>query len=164
MPTYYDAPTSEAFLGNNGFYTGVPGDPALYTADNGSTAIVTITQIQVTDSNGNPASGWTLVTGDAESTDSNNESLTFTTGSSGPKLNLLPNSPTSPLGNACPDTNGNGGGDLTGLGSQTVKCWAGVSTDKTGTLMLGAQEPSSLTVTLVAGGLEAMFLGVLLPS
>jgi hypothetical protein len=164
MPTYYDAPVSEAFLGNNGFYTGVPGDPALYTADNGSTAIVTITQIQVTDSNGNPASGWTLVTGDAESTDSNNESLTFTTGTSGPNLNLLPNSSTSQMGNACPDSSGNGGGDLTGIGTQTVKCWAGVSTDKTGTLMLGAKEPSSLTVTLVAGGLQAMFLGVLLPS
>ena len=120
--------------------------------------MVTITQIQVADSNGDPASGWTLVTGDAESTDSNNESLTFTTalsGPSGPVLNVLPNSPTSTMGNACPDSNGNGGGDLTGLGTQTVRCSAGVRTHKTGTLMLGAKESaiqSTLKVTLIARG------------
>ena len=36
LPTYFDPPTSEAFLGNNGFYTGVPGDPALYPNAEGS--------------------------------------------------------------------------------------------------------------------------------
>ena len=38
IPTYYDpsGDHSEAFLGNNGFYTGIPGDPALYqTGGNG---------------------------------------------------------------------------------------------------------------------------------
>ncbi len=32
IPTYYSpqGDNSEAFLGNNGFYTGIPGDPALY--------------------------------------------------------------------------------------------------------------------------------------
>ncbi len=47
LPTYSCPPGSEAFLGNNGFYTGVPGDPALYTVTEGSTATVTITNIEL---------------------------------------------------------------------------------------------------------------------
>ena len=35
--------------------------------------------------------------------------------------------------------------------------------DHTGTVMLQAKTPSSLTVTMVGTGLQAMFLGVLLP-
>ena len=58
LPTYYSPPTSEAFLGNNGFYTGVPGDPALDTVSPTVTSIVTITQIQVVDGSGDLASDW----------------------------------------------------------------------------------------------------------
>jgi hypothetical protein len=173
LPTYYAAPTSEAFLGNNGFYTGVAGDPALYTAEPTDTSIVTITQIQVVDGSGAAASDWELVSGDAESTDSNPESLTWTASwnaqstvpSSNQVLNVLPNSATSQYGNACPGLDGAGGGDLTGVGAQTVYCTAAVSSDKTGTLMLEAQQPSSMTVTMYTnGGRQAMFLGLLLPS
>ena len=178
LPTYYDPPQSEAFLGNNGFYTGVPGDPALYTVPPVNTSIVTITQIQVLDSNGNPATGWELVTGDAESTDANPESLTWSASwnsqSTVPApdqfLNLLPNSPTSPYGNACPNSSGVGGGDLTAIPATTVTCTASpvngqIGTDKTGTVMLWALAPSDLTVTMYTkGGLQAMFLGLLLPS
>jgi hypothetical protein len=58
-----------------------------------------------------------------------------------------------------------GGGDLTGVGTQTVVCNALTSSDKTGTLMLEAQQPSNLTVTMYTnGGRQAMFLGLLLPS
>jgi len=178
LPTYYDPPNSEAFLGNNGFYTGVPGDPALYTVPPVNTSIVTITQIQVLDSNGNPATGWELVTGDAESTDANPESLTWSATWNAQSavpladqvLNLLPNSPTSPYGNACPNSAGVGGGDLTAIPAATVTCSASkvngqTGTDKTGTVMLSALAPSDLTVTMyTAGGLQAMFLGLLLPS
>jgi prepilin-type N-terminal cleavage/methylation domain-containing protein len=157
LPTYFDAPTSEAFLGNNGFYTGVPGDPALYENAEGSTATVTITKIQLLNSNGNPATGWELITGDAESTDSG-ESMTWT---SDQLLNLLPNSPTSPYGNACPYPNPGQG--LTGVGTSDVTCKASVSSDKTGTVMLEAAAPTQLTVQMVGTGLEAMFMGVLLP-
>ena len=45
LPTYACPPSSEAFLGNNGFYTGVPNDPALYEVDQGSTATINITEI-----------------------------------------------------------------------------------------------------------------------
>ena len=40
LPTYACPPGSEAFLGNNGFYTGVPGNPALYTVRQGRSATV----------------------------------------------------------------------------------------------------------------------------
>ena len=81
IPTYYSPQgnNSEAFLGNNGFYTGIPGEPALYQQNSGALDTVYLTNIQVTNSN-NPtqdATGWTLVTGDAESTDAN-EWMVFT--------------------------------------------------------------------------------------
>jgi hypothetical protein len=157
IPTYFAAPTSEAFLGNNGFYTGIPGNPALYENAEGSTALVTITNIKLLDPNGNPATGWELVTGDAESTDAG-ESLTWT---SDQLLNLLWNSPTSAYGNACAAPQPGQG--LSGVGTAKVICMSTVSSDKTGTVMLEAAAPSTLTVQLDGTGLEAMFMGVLLP-
>lgn len=154
IPTYFDPPASEAFLGNNGFYTGVPGDPALYENAEGTSASITITNIQLTDANGNPASGWYLVTGDAESTDSG-ESITW---SSDQLLTLLPNSPTSDYGNAC--ANPTPGSGLTGVGTSTVECAANQDSDKTGTVMLQAAQPTKLTVNMVGTGLQAVFIGV----
>jgi hypothetical protein len=162
-PTYFDPPTSEAFLGNNGFYTGIPGKPALYqTTEGGTPSVVSITNLQVLDSRGNPATGWELVSGDAESTDAG-ESITWT---SDQPLNLLPNSPTSEIGNACaaPTTANPLAVSLTGVGTTTVECAATVSSDKTGTVMVEAQAPTTLTVTMVGSGLQAMFLGFLLPT
>jgi prepilin-type N-terminal cleavage/methylation domain-containing protein len=161
IPTYFDPPTSEAFLGNNGFYTGIPGNPALYQHTESTTTTVTITNIAVLDSNGTPASGWELVSGDAESTDAG-ESMTWT---SNQDLSLLPNSTTSQIGNACaaPTTANPAAIDLTGVGSLSVTCGATVSSDKTGTVMLQAPAPTTMTVQMVGGGLEAMFLGMLLP-
>jgi hypothetical protein len=119
IPTYYNPGSngfnSEAYLGNNGFFTGIPGKPALYqcnTADapniptgcngNGDTNTVTITDITVTNSVGDAATGWTLVTGDAESTDSG-EWMVFTTGLS-TGWDVLPNNGASDLwGDACYD-------------------------------------------------------------
>ena len=169
-PTYTAPPTSEAFLGNNGFYTGIPGKPAIYQVNpGGATSVVTITQIKLLDSNGNAATNWQFVTGDAESTDSS-ESITWT---SDQILNLLPDSASSPIGNACPVVvNGvvvpNKG--LTGVGTKTVQCLASASSgsantssDKTGTVLLQAATPTTLTATLVGTGLQAIFVGVLLP-
>ncbi len=115
------------------------------------------------------ASNWQLVTGDAESTDPG-ESITWTTNNNQVPLTLIPNSVdansnvTSYVGNACnsvPPTYDST--HLTGVGTSTVTCTTANSTDKTGTVMLEALQPSSLTVTLVGTGLQAMFLGVLLP-
>jgi hypothetical protein len=160
FPTYDDHPTSEAFLGNNGFYTGVPGDPALYQTTSDTTSTLTFTNFQVTDSRGVPATDWELVTGDAESTDTN-ESITW---SSDQDLNLIPNSPTSPVGNACDSVApGTSAQFLTGVGTQSVECSANQSNDKTGTVILDALTPQSLTIKLVGGGLQAAFVGLLLP-
>lgn len=161
LPTYACPPDSEAFLGNNGFYTGVPGDPALYEVTQGSSAIIKISQIEVVSSNGQAATNWELVTGDAESTDPG-ESIQWT---SNQNLSLLPNTTNSAVGNACNQTPGQATNTtyLSGLGTPSVTCSTTISTDKTGTVMLQATTPNSLTVTLVGTGLQAMFLGVLLP-
>jgi len=157
LPSYNDFPESEAFLGNNGFYTGVPGNPALYSEVEGSTTTVQLIDIKVLDAVGNPATGWGLVTGDAESTDKG-ESMTWT---SDQPLSLIPNSPTSAIGNACAAPVAPDG--LSGVGTTTVECQATVDSDKTGTVMLQAPAPTTLTVTMVGSGLEAVFLGLLLP-
>ena len=47
IPTYTNGGSS-AFLGNNGFYTGIPGNPALYQNQEGTNSTVTITNIKVT--------------------------------------------------------------------------------------------------------------------
>jgi hypothetical protein len=160
FPTYNNAPVSEAFLGNNGFYTSVPGSPALYQTTSGTTSTLAFTNFQVFDSRGVLATNWELVTGDAESTDAG-ESLTFT---SDQNLNLVPNSSTSPVGNDCdsvpPGTNAQ---YLTGIGTQSVKCASPVSSDKTGTIILSALTPTSLKIVMVGAGLEAAFVGLLLP-
>lgn len=183
LPTYSCPPTSEAYLGNNGFYTvpptvsgncptpstQCPFDPGLYTVVQGSTAVITLTNIEIVSSTGVLATGWNLVTGDAESTDSG-ESLTWQSTPSTSTFTLIPNSvnPTtgaviSDIGNACMGAPPTNIGMLTGLGTTKVECTASVSRDKTGTPMLEVTTPSSLTMTLVGTGLQAVFLGVLLP-
>jgi hypothetical protein len=173
LPTWQNA-----FLGNtcggstscsNGtpFYTGFPGEPALYQTQSGTTTI-TISNISVTTPLGDSATGWEVVGVDAESTDSN-ESISFTAGwpptwTGDTTLNILNNdesydTPADPVGNAC-----NSGAWLTtSNGNQTVTC-VGLSTTyvKTGTTMVEATMPSTFTTTLVGGGLEAMAFGLML--
>jgi prepilin-type N-terminal cleavage/methylation domain-containing protein len=169
FPTY-----PEAFLGNNGFYTVASTQhPTLYQQNSsvGKTTTVSITNIEVSDTNdGTPATGWELVTGDAETTDAS-ESITWSTSNANTPLNLLPNTPASPIGDACSNPVSPSG--LTGvsvvtyIGSQTVECQSSTSDTsqaRSGTVMLESPAPTQLTVTMVGTGLEAMFLGVLLPS
>jgi hypothetical protein len=215
IPTYY-APgnsgyDSEAYLGNNGFYVGISGDPALYQHQaNGAqwnNTLVYITNIQVLDAAGQPASGWTLVAGDAESTD-NGEWQIY---QSNLNFSVLDNNGASdPYGNACYDSGDDFGGNqnvgflqFTGsalpvasqaesanntaiptnqkaalpangatfpaTGTNSVLCESDQQLNKTGTLMLQAQEPTnssaaqSLTVDLEGHGYgQAFFLGVLI--
>lgn len=204
FPTYTHPPGSEAFLGNNGFFTGVPGDPALYTYLEGTAVTLYFSTIEVVAPDSTLATNWYLVTGDAESTDGTrtgtgptaHESITWSTcpakttgvhtgaqqtscSGTPPLLSLIPNSPTSLYGNACMDktytnapTNGwlRYGNLATGQGTYfkastaqpEVECAAGVSADKTGTVMLKAPKPGTLTVNIVGQGLQAVFLGILL--
>lgn len=164
FPTYADA-----FLGNSiggvPFYIGVNGDPALYQYNSGSNTTITISKIVIDNPQGVPATGWEAVGADAETTDPN-ESITF---NSDKVLNLLPNTASSNMGDACnvPDSQGNpgaGGTDLTGIGTTTVGCqstWqAGVP--RTGTDMVWATTPSYLTTTMHGAGLQGMSFGLLL--
>jgi hypothetical protein len=115
IPTF-DIPNqganSEPYLGNNGFYQGIQGYPAIssrpppnlnnnFGGCNGCLTTMTFTSIQVTTASGAPATNWTLVTGDAESTDSNEFNL-YT--DSNVNWDILPNTTTSLFGNSCYDT------------------------------------------------------------
>jgi prepilin-type N-terminal cleavage/methylation domain-containing protein len=173
IPTYYNpsGDDSEAFLGNNGFYTGISGNPALYETQ-GGVATVYLTNIQVLDAAGHAASGWTLVTGDAESTDTNewmvyqsnlNWSVLYNNGSADPygnacyddqdpgNVGFLQYTPSAP-----PTTNGPlpsnvkaslpaNGATFPQTGTNSVLCESDQQLNKTGTLMLEAPEPAQST-------------------
>lgn len=172
-----------AFLGNSiggtPFYIGVPGDPALYQYESGSTDTISVTGITVVNPQGVAATGWEAIGADAETTDPG-EYITYT---SNEDLSLLPNTPTSPLGDACNEPSGsseanpdeaasgqsidNGvGTGLTGLGTTTVECqstWqAGGATPRTGTSMVWAATPTSLSATIHGAGLQGYAFGLLL--
>jgi prepilin-type N-terminal cleavage/methylation domain-containing protein len=183
LPTY-----PEAFLGNtltnaagqtNPFYTGLgcpastpaetsnggptPSciDPAMYQEDTGfgPTNTLDFTNITVTTPTGAPATGWEWVSADAETTDVS-EYITWT---SNQVLNLLDNSPTSPYGDTCdnlPNWNG-----PQGLGTTQVTCESGsqeTSATKTGTPMVEALTPTSMSITMKGAGLEGIAVGLLL--
>lgn len=224
VPTYDNVAqggNSEPYLGNNGFYQGILGEPAIsqrpqpydgcnpctFAGANAALTTLTFTGIQVTNANNEPATGWTLVTGDAESTDTGEWNVYSNTTSPTPvDWDILPNSSSSLYGNSCydsvdpgasglfsytgtiPPTDTTVGDPTTGLsthdgaltvtatppyaqyptGVSSVGCEADQQLDKTGTLMLAAPEPSgssasqSLSISMQAGGYQAVFLGVLL--
>ncbi len=142
FPTFVDA-----FLGNNGHYTGVSGRPALDQTTRGTTTTATLDGITVTGPGGVPETGYAFVGADAESTD-RLESITWTANT---PFTLL-----EPVGNAC-----NSGSRLTGVGTKTVTCSATVTNTKTGTPMLAAQAPSSIDQEMVGGGRQGVAFGVL---
>jgi prepilin-type N-terminal cleavage/methylation domain-containing protein len=183
FPTY-----PEAFLGNNGFYTvSNTVDPALYQQSSsvGKTTTVNVYDIAISGAAGAPVTGWQLVTGDAETTDSG-ESMTWVS-STGSPFSLLWNTPgvsaigtsgdtgsfgacsnpTSPLG-LTPQSLLTGGTALSVTCASSTSVTGnnplGVPYTRNGTVMLEALTPTSLNVTLVGTGLEAMFMGILLPS
>jgi len=178
LPTY-----PEAFLGNtiNGqpFYTGIgcpdstpPVDglgnptpscskPALYQTNtyNGPTSTITVTNIRVTTATGGLATGWQFVSADAETTDIG-ESITWTADK---PLSLLPNTPSSPYGDTC-DNSPNWVGPHYNGGDQIV-CASGqneTAATKTGTPMVEALQPTTMTVYMKGTGLEGVALGLLL--
>ncbi len=186
LPTY-----PEAFLGNvlsNGtqslpFYTamGCPDStspttngsptpscikPAMYQTNTGvgPSNTLTFTNISVTTPTGAPATGWEWVSADAETTDSN-ETITWT---SNKNLYALWDTPQGQSGadqygdtcNNLPNWNG-----PQGFGTQTVTCESGsqeTSATKTGTPMVEALTPTSMTITMKGAGLEGIAVGLLL--
>lgn len=177
---------SGSFLGNNNFYTGVAGQPALYQ-DIGGTTTISLTDIQVQNTaTSAKVTGFSVVVADAESTD-NEESISWSH-AGGTGFLWLPNSPgswsnvgtttaantarkTAAVGNACAATpvtqfpqNSN-----TSAPAATRTCSAGTSqpSPKTGTAMLQISPANttstfSVTQSLVGGGLQAVAFGVVL--
>ena len=148
-------------------------DPAIFQTTNGGLDTITLSDIHVTDPQGDSATGYEVITVDAETIDPNGYiKWTSTSPASKPlPFNLVPNFSSSDLGNACnhvpsADTGpGNvtgwsindgdttvqiGGtnysGDLTGLGTSSVKCQSNWQTSapylRTGTAMLGITPPT----------------------
>jgi prepilin-type N-terminal cleavage/methylation domain-containing protein len=153
--------TSSTCTTGTPFYTGIAGEPALYSTAGGNTTI-TFSKISVVNAQGIPATGWQAVSADAESTDPG-ESISWT---ANVPLTKLPNgetydTPTDPVGNAC-----NYGGGLTqSVDLMTVTCAnpsGGYGGQKNGTAMVSALTPKTLTVNMHGNGLEAAAFGLLL--
>ncbi len=164
-------------------------NPASSTyASHGGKVIVTISNISLLSPANTPVGGYEMVSMDAETTDAG-EYLTWKVTSPGApyQFHLIPNSASSPIGNACnslvlgkdsvaPTTNSSTN-DLinmnldTGLSTgPTVTCQVGSSTStvRTGTPMLGflpqPGDPPTLTVTMYGTGLEGVGFALLVPS
>src|SRR5665213_1031432 len=194
VPTY-----SGAFFGNlvsvNGqsyaFYTGIPGDPAIYerVKSNSYADLTTITFSDITVVTGSNAlaTNWAIVSADAESTDANTttagdyEGLTWTADT---PLSVVPNdipvldgaNEIHPAGNAClsdQTTSGLVGGVGTAT-PDTISCNPVMGSEdetgnqKTGAAMVMATTPTTLTANLISGGpgypgLQGIVFGMYLP-
>ena len=137
---------SGAAVGNSAFL-GIPNKPILYTANNGTTVNLTLSNIKVTPPNGVVATGqYKLVVADAESTNGS-ESLTFNT--DGGNWTLVDQVP--PITGATYPT-------ATGTGTATFK-ETGVG-GTVGAYIVGSLSPSTVTVQLVPGGLQGVMLAL----
>ncbi len=144
--------------------------PAIFQTNNGATNTVTLSDIRVTDPQGNPATGYEVITADAETIDPGGNIVWTSSLPTGRPLpfNLVPNFSSSDLGNACNEvpTSGYTGqtgwavddgdatgtfngttlqGGLTGLGTDSVECQSNWQTSspylRTGTAMIGITPP-----------------------
>jgi prepilin-type N-terminal cleavage/methylation domain-containing protein len=166
-----DSPT----VTSGGYTLGTPSciNPAIYQTTPGATDTVTLSNIIVTDPQGNDATGYEIVAADAETTDPS-EYIIWTSSlptSSPFVFNQSPDTPTSPEGDACnepsgyseqnPDENSSGqsvtnGLGLTGVGSTQVECqstWQsqgnsnGTGVPRTGTVLLSISPTTTNGVT-----------------
>ncbi len=175
---------SGAYLAQ-GLYNGIPGSPALYQL-NGGTSAVTLSNIRVTDSSDTRIRGFSVVVADAESTD-NPESITWTH-NGGAGFLWLPNKPAewsnsgtgtaantarkqAALGNACSATPVGQFprfSDTTATAAtRSCQTDGNQASPKTGTAMLQIAPGNdlsqfSVTQTMVGGGLQAVAFGVLM--
>ena len=130
-------------VGNVAFL-GIPGKPVLYTANNATTVTVTFSNMQVTSPSGGTGA-FMFIAADGESSN-NAESLAYTT--NGGNWQLLDNVP--PIsGNIYPTYTISGqSANVTGVAG-TV-----------GGQVFGSISPTTVTATMVAGGLQGMMFAV----
>jgi type II secretory pathway pseudopilin PulG len=187
VPTY-----SGAFFGNlvtvggksYAFYTGIPGDPAIYerVKSNAYADLTTITFSDITVVTGSNAlaTNWAIVSADAESTDAA-EGLNWTADT---PLSVVPND--IPVldgtneqylaGNACLSDQ-SVSGLVGGVGTatpDTIACNSVMGSEsetgnqKTGAAMVMATTPTTMTINLISGGpnapgLQGIVFGMYLP-
>lgn len=136
-----------AVPGSPGQYQGVSGRPALYQVTSpAANTTVSMNNISLTDADGNPVRAFAIVAADAESTDSG-ERIVFSSDT--------PMRQIAPIGNACPD-------EFSGLGTTTVTCLSRDGVARTGTAMLAADSPTTMTQSLQTGMIQGVAFGVLL--
>lgn len=136
--------TGSAF-GNSAFMN-IPGKPILYTTTNASTVTATLSNIVVKPPSGGTAS-YSMIVGDGESTNSS-ESLTFVTNKGAwQQVAKIPNgsSTTYPT--------------VGGLNSTTVK-ETGVDGTVGSYVFRSDNNPTKITATLDAGGLQGIIIGL----
>jgi prepilin-type N-terminal cleavage/methylation domain-containing protein len=158
VPSAIPADT-DAGLGNT-VYPGIGGEPALYmTQIIGSTGFqLTLSNIYVVDaSTGLRATGWGIVSADAETTNSG-ETLQWTSDVPLTVINDMESGAAAPDGNACP---------VSGNGTTTVTCSGIPSTGApfTGAAMVEATSPTTAptTLTINTNNYEAFAFGMMLP-
>ena len=187
VPTY-----SGAFFGNlvtvggksYAFYTGIPGDPAIYerVKSNAYADLTTITfsHIQVVTGSNALATNWAVVSADAESTDAA-EGLNWTADT---PLSVVPNdipvldgtNEVYAAGNACLSDQSVSGlvGGVGTSSPDTISCNSVMGSEsetgsqKTGAAMVMATTPTTMTVNLISGGpnapgLQGIVFGMYLP-
>lgn len=180
---------SGAFLGNNGFYTGITGQPALYQqADAGGTGVsaanrtttVSLRDIRVQNTTtSSKVTGYSVVVADAESTDGNEQIQWKHVGGTG--FLWLPNNPTAwsaattdaarktaALGSAC---GGTAASEFPANSESTLpaasRTCIGTTSGKSGTAMLQIS-PQNTTDTFTVnqlmqgGGRQGVAFGVVL--
>lgn len=179
-----DPPTTDA----SGTVQGTTSciNPAIYQQTSGATDTVTASNIIVTAPGGGDATNYEVVTADAETTDPT-EYLIWTSSlpvSSPLTFTQVPDTPSSPEGGACNETNLTGtageavsnGLGLTGVGTDQVECvstWQSEAAyPRTGTVLLelspstntsGVTQPVTITAQLHGAGYEGVAFGLLLP-
>ncbi len=172
FPTWGNQTSADgAFLGRNGFYTGVSGKPAIYQPVDagGGISTATLSGIKLTNAAGQEVRNYSIVVADAESTDAN-ENLTWST--TGVGFLWLPNNPnptpptskTQVMGNACSVTATPTWSSTTP--SSSASC-VSASSSKTGTAMLHTAPPTNpnssfqVTQSMKGGGKQGVAFGVI---
>lgn len=140
------APTwSGAGFGQSG-YTGLGGDPVLYTAASGYSKVV-FSNISLKDSNGLAVNNYTLIGIDAESTDGAERDTLTTNGTAWFDYDTI----TPPNIGSVPSE--------TGINTGTL-VWTGTGSANARARLVSTNNPTTITFSTVAGGLQGFALGI----
>lgn len=142
-PTAAPAWTGGA-IGNTSFLA-IPGKPIMYTTNNASTVTLTLSGMSITPPAGALAGSYMFIVADGESSNLG-ESLTYATnGGNWQLLDLVP-----PISGAIYPTYSNSGASVMVTGV----------TGTVGGQIFGSTSPSTVTSTIVAGGLQGVMFAV----